>query len=99
MIKFYWQKANHELHACIHWRHAPEMQLCFNNRKSQWLKNKVRFLYAQQNSFIKLMHMAASVRETRAVGYTNNSTVRLIENKNNSEVSYHNQMSNLQAHS
>jgi len=32
----------------------------------------------QQKSFIKLMHMAASARETRTV--TNNSPARLIQN-------------------
>jgi len=33
-------------------------------------KNNVRYHYAKQETFIKLMHMAASVRETRTV--TNN---------------------------
>ena len=40
------------------------------------------------------MHMAASVRETRTITY--NSPARLIQNENNSQVSYSNQKSDLQ---
>jgi len=47
-----------------------------------------------KDSFIKLMHMAASVR--RPVPYTINSTAQLIENENNSQVGYRIQISNLQ---
>jgi len=47
-----------------------------------------------KKTFIKLMHMAASVKETRTV--PNNSPARLIDNYNNSQFSYSNQISNLQ---
>ena len=40
------------------------------------------------------MHIATSVRETHTV--TNNSLARLIQNQNYSQVSYSNQISNLQ---
>jgi len=43
------------------------MHMCLQIRKSQWLKNNVRYHYVEQDSFIKFMHMAALVRETRAV--------------------------------
>jgi len=47
-----------------------------------------------KGSFIKFMHIAGSVRETRADA--NHSTPQLIENWNNSQVSYHIDISNLQ---
>jgi len=40
------------------------------------------------------MHMTASVRETRTI--TNNSPARLIQNWYDSQISYSNQISNLQ---
>jgi len=46
-----------------------------------------------KNSFIKPMHMAASVRP---MSYRNHSTAQLIENENNSQVSYRFQITNLQ---
>jgi len=47
-----------------------------------------------KDSFLKLMHMAASVRETYSVYIS--STAQLMEVLNNSQVSYRNQISNLQ---
>ena len=43
------------------------MQLCLHNRKSPWLKNNARYNYVEQDSFIKFMHIAALVWETRAL--------------------------------
>jgi len=39
----------------------------FAQQKITMTKKYVRYHYAQQKSFIKFMHMAASVRETRAI--------------------------------
>jgi len=43
------------------------MQLCFYNRKSNVKKITYDITPLNKDSFIKLMHMAASVRETYAV--------------------------------
>jgi len=51
------------------------MQSCLHNRKSQWLKNTVWYHYVEQRQHsIKLMHIAASVKETRAVCKSLHST-------------------------
>jgi len=70
------------LQPCLTWRPFPkisnqayEMQLCLQNRKSQWPKNNARYHYGEQDSFIKLMHTAALVRETRAVCKALHSTI------------------------
>ena len=46
---------------------AYVMQLCLNNRKSQWLM-------LNKDSFIKFMHLAAPVRGTRVVYKSLHST-------------------------
>jgi len=42
-----------------------KMQLCFDNRKSQWLKITYDITTLNKDSLIKFMYMAASVSETR----------------------------------
>jgi len=49
-------------------------QLCLHNRKSQWLKIMYNITMLNKYSFIKLMHITASVRETRAVHKSHHST-------------------------
>jgi len=54
-------------------KRAYEMQMCLHNRKSQRLRNNVRYHYIEQG-LIKFMHMAISVRETLAVYKSFHST-------------------------
>jgi len=87
---------------------AYEMQLYLHNRKSQWLRNNVRYHYVElpgrgkrevrhwlnQDSFINWCIWQHHWE--RPVPYTNQSTAQLNENYNNSQISYRIQISNLQ---
>ena len=75
---------------------AYQMQLCLQNRKSQWLKNKVQYHYVEQHSFVKFMHMEALLQWERPVYKSLHSTTPC--NYTKSQVNHGNQISNLQTH-